>query len=71
MYHATNAKETAIITPKQSLFLRLKSNFTRSKPKSEQNTSLKLLDENLSLENKEFKSKENNQSDENSTNENF
>lgn len=71
VYHATNAKETAIIAPKQSLFLRLKSNFTRSKPKSEQNTSLKLLDENLSLKNKEFKSEENNQSDENSTNENF
>lgn len=71
VYHATNAKETAIIAPKQSLFLRLKSNFTRSKPKSEQNASLKLLDENLSLENKEFKSEENNQSDENSTNENF
>lgn len=71
VYHTTNAKETAIITPKQSLFLHLKSKFTRSKPKNEQNANLKQLDENLSLENKDFKSKENNQSDENSTNESF
>lgn len=82
VYHATNAKETAVITPKKSLFLQIKSKFTSSKPKNkndknlsldknENNQSLKLLESNLSSQNADFEFKELNASDENSTNENF